>query len=136
MRKTRCIRWITRTATSAHAVNIASSKSSPCCPVRITGKTRQSTKKGVIRVAKAQARTFNHKQQCYINTIQENIFYYTMKNDGRKPTVIFMSEPLYQLLCGKDDVPAVKFMGIRVFSYNDSGYSYYFADDRQKGREP
>ena len=87
-------------------------------------------------MAKAQTRAFNHKQQCYINTIQENIFYYTMKNDGRKPTVIFMSEPLYQLLCGKDDVPAVKFMGIRVFSYNDSGYSYYFADDRQKGREP
>ncbi|MBQ7296434.1 MAG: hypothetical protein IJW86_09630 [Clostridia bacterium] len=87
-------------------------------------------------MAKAQSRTFNHKQQCYINTIQENIFYYTMKNDGRKPTVIFMSEPLYQLLCGKDDVPAIKFMGIRVFSYNDSGYSYYFADERQKGREP
>lgn len=80
---------------------------------------------------------FNPKQQCYINTIREGIFYHTMKNGGIKPTVIFMSEPLFMLVSGGNaDKTKSRFDGIRVFVFDDESYSYYFADERQKGREP
>ena len=80
---------------------------------------------------------FNPKQQCYINTIREGVFYYTMKNDGRKPTVIFISEPLYILIGGTNaDRAKSRFDGIKILVYDEDSYSYYFADERQKGREP
>lgn len=81
--------------------------------------------------------TFNPKQQCYINTIRESIFYHTIKNDGRKPTVIFMSKPLWILLGGiSTNKTKSRFDGIRILVFDDESYSYYFADERQKGREP
>jgi hypothetical protein len=82
-------------------------------------------------------KSFNSKQERWINAIEKNIFYYTVKNDGVKPTIIFMSEPLYTLLGGTNaDRSKSKFEGIKILVFDDESYSYYFVDERQKGREP
>ncbi len=81
--------------------------------------------------------TFTPKQKCYINAIRENIFYYTAKNGGKKPAVIFMSEPLYNLLCGGEgNKQKSKFDTIRVYVFYDESYSYWFANNEQKGSGP
>ena len=82
-------------------------------------------------------KSFSPKQECWISSIRESIFYHAMKNEGRKPTVIFMSEPLYILISGVNaDKTKSRFDGIKIFIFDDESYSYYFADERQKGREP
>ena len=82
-------------------------------------------------------KSINHKQECYINTILDGIIYHQMTNDGRKPAVIFVSEPLYDLLSnGAGNKYKSKFADIKVKVFYGDDYSYWFACEHQKGREP
>lgn len=82
-------------------------------------------------------KSFNHKQECYLNTILDGIIYHQMTNNGRKPAVIFISEPLYDLLCsGAGNKYKSKLADITVKVFYDDGFSYWFAEEHQKGREP
>lgn len=78
-----------------------------------------------------------HKCRCYMETIRENILYYMMKNNGKKPSVIFMSEPLYKLLGGvSSNKKKSKFADIKVRVFADDSFDYWFAGNEQKGSDP
>ena len=82
-------------------------------------------------------KTFNHKQECYINAILNGIIYHQMTNEGRKPAVIFISEPLYELLSnGNGNKYKTKLADIPIKVFYDDRFSYWFACEHQKGREP
>ena len=82
-------------------------------------------------------KNYNAKQLCYVHAILDGIIYHQTKNDGKKPAVIFISEPLYKLLCdGAGNKSKSKFAGVPVKVFYDDGFSYWFACEHQKGREP